>query len=163
MKNGLSLAPSPVRHRSGAPAHVTAVSASESDNADAPASHRAPLAHHASSHASSHAIGLSTEGASVNIADLKRQSTTELRDIAERLGSVVAPGIPKHDLLFTVQQRLLDSGETLSGEGVLEVLPEGYGFLRSQDWNYLYSPDDIYVSTSQMTRSNLLTADTVSD
>src|SRR5436190_630211 len=82
-------------------------------------SHRAPLAHRAPSHASSHAIGLQTEGASVNIADLKRQSTAELRDLAKQLGSVIAPGIPKHDLLFTVQQRLLDSGETLTGEGVL--------------------------------------------
>jgi transcription termination factor Rho len=98
----------------------------------------------------------------VNITDLKGQSMTELRDIAERLGSVVALGTPKHDLLFTVQQRLLDSGETLSGEGVLEVLPEGYGFLRSPDWNYLYGPDDIYVSPSQIKRFNLLTGDTVS-
>ena len=48
------------------------------------------------------------------------------------------------------------------GEGVLEVLPEGYGFLRSQDWNYLYSPDDIYVSPSQIKRFDLRTGDTVS-
>src|SRR6185436_6778004 len=97
----------------------------------------------------------------VNIADLKRQSMTELGAIAERFGADVAPGISKHDLLFLVQQRILDSGETLSGEGVLEVLPEGYGFLRSPDWNYLYSPDDIYVSPSQIKRFNLLTGDTV--
>ena len=66
---------------------------------------------------------------------------TELGAVAARLGDPVPPGITKHDLLFLVQQRLLDSGEILTGEGVLEVLPEGYGFLRSQDWNYLYSPE----------------------
>jgi transcription termination factor Rho len=99
---------------------------------------------------------------SVNIADLKRKSMAELRDVAEELGSDVAPGVNKHDLLFTVQQRMLDDGQSLSGEGVLEVLPEGYGFLRSPDWNYLYSPDDIYVSPSQIKRFNLLTGDTVS-
>jgi transcription termination factor Rho len=159
MQNGPFLAPSPVRHR-GAPAHVDAA-ASDSRNADAPPS-RTPPALRATGHAPSYAIGLQTAEASVNIADLKRQSTTELRDTAERLGSIVVPGTPKHDLLFTVQRRLLDSGETLSGEGVLEVLPEGYGFLRSQDWNYLYSPDDIYVSPSQIKRFNLLTGDTVS-
>ncbi len=162
MQHGPSLAPPPVRHRGApAPAHADAVAASDSLNADAPAS-RTPPAPRATRQAPSNATGLQTADASVNIADLKRQSTTELRDIAERLGSLVVPGTPKHDLLFTVQQRLLDSGETLSGEGVLEVLPEGYGFLRSQDWNYLYSPDDIYVSPSQIKRFNLLTGDTVS-
>ena len=87
---------------------------------------------------------------------------TELGEIAEQLGGALAPGITKHDLLFTVQQRMLDAGETLTGEGVLEVLPEGYGFLRSQDWNYLVSPDDIYVSPSQIKRFGLLKGDTIS-
>ena len=54
----------------------------------------------------------------------------------------------RHDLIFKIEQKLLDAEQSLMGEGVLEVLPEGYGFLRSQDWNYLYSPDDIYVSPS---------------
>jgi transcription termination factor Rho len=97
----------------------------------------------------------------VNIADLKRKSMNELGLMAEQLGASVTPGITQHDLLFVVQQRLLDQGEILMGEGVLEVLPEGYGFLRSQDWNYLYSPDDIYVSPSQIKRFGLLTGDTV--
>jgi transcription termination factor Rho len=97
----------------------------------------------------------------VNIADLKRKNMSELGLMAEQLGAPVTPGISQHDLLFVVQQRLLDQGEILMGEGVLEVLPEGYGFLRSQDWNYLYSPDDIYVSPSQIKRFGLLTGDTV--
>src|SRR5437773_834795 len=117
MKNGPSIAPDPVGHRRGAPAHENAVTASDARNADAPDSYRTPPARRAERLAPSHAIGLPTAGTSVIIADLKRQSVTELRDIAERLGSAVAPGTPKHDLLFTVQQRLLDSGETLAGEG----------------------------------------------
>ncbi|HEY6220007.1 MAG TPA: transcription termination factor Rho [Gemmatimonadaceae bacterium] len=97
----------------------------------------------------------------VNIADLKRRSMSDLHAMAQDLGCEVAPGISKHDLLFAVQRRMLEAGETLAGEGVLEVLPEGYGFLRSAEWNYLYSPDDIYVSPSQIKRFNLLTGDTV--
>ena len=72
-----------------------------------------------------------------------------------------APELTKQELIFKVEQALLDRGEQLTGEGVLEVLPEGYGFLRSQDWNYLYSPDDIYVSPSQIKRFDLRTGDTV--
>src|SRR3569832_326916 len=68
----------------------------------------------------------------------------------------------KPELIFRIEQNLLDSDVALHGEGVLEILPEGYGFLRSQDYSYLYSPDDIYVSPSQIKRFGLLTGDTVS-
>ena len=85
----------------------------------------------------------------------------ELHDMADTL-AVVSPGaLGRQDLIFKIEQRLLDQSEALVGEGVLEVLPEGYGFLRSQDWNYLYSPDDIYVSPSQIKRFDLRTGDTV--
>ena len=67
----------------------------------------------------------------------------------------------KQDLIFRIEQKLLDQQIVLTGEGVLEILPEGYGFLRSQDWNYLYGPDDIYVSPSQIKRFDLRTGDTV--
>jgi transcription termination factor Rho len=67
----------------------------------------------------------------------------------------------RQDLIFRIEQRLLDQADVLVGEGVLEVLPEGYGFLRSQDWNYLYSPDDIYVSPSQIKRFDLRTGDSI--
>ena len=81
------------------------------------------------------------------------------------MASELVPDAPAEltpqELIFRVEQALLDRGELLSGEGVLEVLPEGYGFLRSQDWNYLYSPDDIYVSPSQIKRFDLRTGDTV--
>jgi transcription termination factor Rho len=97
----------------------------------------------------------------VNIAELKRKSMPELHDMADTL-AVVSPGaLGRQDLIFKIEQRLLDQSEALVGEGVLEVLPEGYGFLRSQDWNYLYSPDDIYVSPSQIKRFDLRTGDTV--
>jgi transcription termination factor Rho len=84
----------------------------------------------------------------VNIAELKRKSMPELHDMADTLAVAEHDALGRHDLLFKIEQKLLDAEHTLMGEGVLEVLPEGYGFLRSQDWNYLYSPDDIYVSPS---------------
>jgi transcription termination factor Rho len=98
----------------------------------------------------------------VNIAELKRKSMPELHDMADTLAVLEHDGLGRHDLLFRIEQKLLDAEHTLMGEGVLEVLPEGYGFLRSQDWNYLYSPDDIYVSPSQIKRFDLRTGDTVS-
>jgi transcription termination factor Rho len=98
----------------------------------------------------------------VNIAELKRKSILELQELADGHSLEPAPGLTKQELIFRIEQRLLDEKVALTGEGVLEVLPEGYGFLRSQDWNYLYSPDDIYVSPSQIKRFDLLTGDTVS-
>jgi transcription termination factor Rho len=70
-------------------------------------------------------------------------------------------GLRKQDLIFRIEQSLLDKDTVIRGEGVLEILPEGYGFLRSQDWNYLYGPDDIYVSPSQIKRFDLRTGDTI--
>src|SRR4051812_3988586 len=86
----------------------------------------------------------------------------ELHDMADTLAVAEHDALGRHDLLFKIEQKLLDAEHTLMGEGVLEVLPEGYGFLRSQDWNYLYGPDDIYVSPSQIKRFDLRTGDTVS-
>src|SRR5215218_2299388 len=102
-----------------------------------------------------------TDYVPVEIAELKRKSVAELQDMADSLHVDAAPGMRKQDLIFRIEQGMLDRDVLLRGEGVLEVLPEGYGFLRSQDWNYLYSPDDIYVSPSQIKRFNLLTGDTV--
>ena len=97
----------------------------------------------------------------MNIAELKRKPSAELQAIASELVPDSPPDLTQQELIFRVEQALLDRGELLTGEGVLEVLPEGYGFLRSQDWNYLYSPDDIYVSPSQIKRFDLRTGDTV--
>jgi transcription termination factor Rho len=97
----------------------------------------------------------------VDIADLKKKSVAELHAMAEELNITNYSGLRKQDLIFRIEQSLLDSDTVLRGEGVLEILPEGYGFLRSQDWNYLYGPDDIYVSPSQIKRFDLRTGDTV--
>jgi transcription termination factor Rho len=97
----------------------------------------------------------------VDIAELKSKGMGELHEMAEQLNISNYAGLRKQDLIFRIEQNLLDSDVVLRGEGVLEILPEGYGFLRSQDWNYLYGPDDIYVSPSQIKRFDLRTGDTV--
>jgi transcription termination factor Rho len=97
----------------------------------------------------------------VDIAELKKKSVGELHDIAAELNISNFAGLRKQDLIFRIEQNLLDSDVVLRGEGVLEILPEGYGFLRSQDWNYLYGPDDIYVSPSQIKRFDLRTGDSI--
>jgi len=97
----------------------------------------------------------------VDITELKQKSVAELHAMAEDLNITNYSGLRKQDLIFRIEQSLLDSDTVLRGEGVLEILPEGYGFLRSQDWNYLYGPDDIYVSPSQIKRFDLRTGDTV--
>jgi transcription termination factor Rho len=97
----------------------------------------------------------------VDIAELKSKSVEDLHELAEDLNISNYSGLRKQDLIFRIEQTLLDSDVVLRGEGVLEILPEGYGFLRSQDWNYLYGPDDIYVSPSQIKRFDLRTGDTI--
>jgi len=97
----------------------------------------------------------------VDIAELKSKNVGELHDLAEELNISQYTGLRKQDLIFRIEQILLDTKEVLTAGGVLEILPEGYGFLRSQDWNYIYGPDDIYVSPSQIKRFNLRTGDTI--
>ena len=97
----------------------------------------------------------------MDIAELKKKSVAELHAMAETLNITNYSGLRKQDLIFRIEQSLLDSDTVLRGEGVLEILPEGYGFLRSPDWNYLYGPDDIYVSPSQIKRFDLRTGDTI--
>ena len=97
----------------------------------------------------------------MDIAELKKKSVAELHAMAETLNITNYSGLRKQDLIFRIEQSLLDSDTVLHGEGVLEILPEGYGFLRSPDWNYLYGPDDIYVSPSQIKRFDLRTGDTI--
>jgi transcription termination factor Rho len=105
---------------------------------------------------------MTTEGATfLDIAEIKSKSIPELHEMADELEIQNAAGMRKQDLIFKIEQELLDNETVLRGEGVLEILPEGYGFLRSPDWNYLYGPDDIYVSPSQIKRFDLRTGDTV--
>ena len=97
----------------------------------------------------------------MDIAELKRKSVTELQEMADGLKIDGSSGLRKQDLIFQIEQNLLDTDIVLHGDGVLEILPEGYGFLRSQDWSYLPGPDDIYVSPSQIKRFGLRTGDDV--
>ncbi|MEX2049313.1 MAG: transcription termination factor Rho [Gemmatimonadota bacterium] len=97
----------------------------------------------------------------MDIAELKRKNVGELHDLAEELNIRDPSGLRKQDLIFQIEQNLLESEVVLRAVGVLEILPEGYGFLRAQDWSYLPGPDDIYVSPSQTKRFNLRTGDTV--
>ena len=97
----------------------------------------------------------------MNLADLQRKSIKELHELAaeERLDGAV--GLRRQDLVLALVQAHVGHGEVV-GEGVLETLPDGFGFLRSPDSNYLPGPDDIYVSPSQIRRFDLRTGDTVS-
>ena len=97
----------------------------------------------------------------MHVAELKRKSVPDLLALAESLQLTSVNGLKKQELIFRIEQALLETETTLYGEGVLEVLPEGYGFLRAQDFNYLHGPDDIYVSPSQVKRFDLRTGDTV--
>ncbi|MFW6084957.1 MAG: transcription termination factor Rho [Gemmatimonadota bacterium] len=97
----------------------------------------------------------------MDIAELKSKSVSDLHEMAEDLDLNNYSGLRKQDLIFRIEQKLLDTDVVLRGEGVLEILPEGYGFLRSADWNYLYGPDDIYVSPSQIKRFDMRTGDTI--
>lgn len=97
----------------------------------------------------------------VHITDLKRKPIAELLSLADELRISDYSGLRKQDLIFRIEQTLLDAQAVLRAEGVLEILPEGYGFLRSQDWHYLAGPDDIYVSPSQIKRFELRTGDTI--
>ncbi len=97
----------------------------------------------------------------MDIAELKKKDRSELLTLADELEIPGHASMRKQDLIFQIEQNLLETDVVLRGEGVLEVLPEGYGFLRSPDWNYLYGPDDIYVSPSQIKRFELRTGDTI--
>jgi len=98
----------------------------------------------------------------MHLNDLKRKKIGDLTHIAKELNVENATGLRKQELIFAILQSLVEKNELIHGEGVLEILPEGFGFLRSTDSNYLPGPDDIYVSPSQIKRFGLRTGDTIS-
>ncbi len=98
----------------------------------------------------------------VDLKQLKDMSINELASAARAVGVESATGMRRQDLIFGILQRQTEREGLIFGEGVLEVLPEGFGFLRAPEYNYLPGPDDIYVSPSQIRRFNLNTGDTVS-
>ncbi len=98
----------------------------------------------------------------MNLTELKKKSAADLIAIAQELKLEGMARSRKQDVIFAILKALAKSGEDISGDGVLEILQDGFGFLRSADSSYLAGPDDIYVSPSQIRRFNLRTGDTVS-
>ncbi|MDZ4165128.1 MAG: transcription termination factor Rho [Smithellaceae bacterium] len=98
----------------------------------------------------------------MKIEEIKRQPIGALANLAKELNVVGASGMRRQDLIFAILQAQAEKNGIISGEGVLEILPDGFGFLRAVDYNYLPSPDDIYISPSQIRRFNLRTGDTIS-
>ncbi|TWT41769.1 hypothetical protein RAS1_28910 [Phycisphaerae bacterium RAS1] len=91
----------------------------------------------------------------LHITDLQKMTVQELHDVAKKEGIEEYVGLPKQDLIFQILKRRINQNGLLYGEGVLEVLPDGFGFLRSPEYNYLPCADDIYVSPSQIRRFGL--------
>jgi transcription termination factor Rho len=98
----------------------------------------------------------------MNIVELKEKKISELAKMAKTFKIEGAAGMRKQELMFALLQHQIEKNGMIFGEGTLEILPDGFGFLRSPDSNYLPGPDDIYVSPSQIRRFNLRTGDTVS-
>ena len=97
----------------------------------------------------------------MNLTQLKTKSVPELLDIAQEMGLDNLARSRKQDVIFAILKKHSKSGEDIYGDGVLEILQDGFGFLRSADSSYLAGPDDIYVSPSQIRRFNLRTGDTI--
>lgn len=97
----------------------------------------------------------------MNLQELKRKSPDELLTLAEKHGVENASTLLKQDIIFAILKNLADQDTPITGDGVIEVLQDGFGFLRSPNANYLAGPDDIYVSPSQIRRFGLRTGDTV--
>src|SRR5438128_10803516 len=98
----------------------------------------------------------------LDLSELKEMNIQALNAMARELGVEGAAGMKKHDLIFKILQSQTEKSGLLFAEGVLECLPDGYGFLRAPESNYLPGPDDIYVSPSQIRKFDLRTGDTVS-
>src|SRR5207245_7832124 len=96
------------------------------------------------------------------VTQLKQRYSTGLNEIARELKNEAAANLRKQELIFTILQAQTEKNGVIYGEGVLETLPDGFGFLRAPDSNSLPGPDDIYISPSQIRRFNLRTGDIVS-
>ena len=128
-----------------------AVEVIDNDGAAAPSSESTPKT--AAQHAN---------GGLLNLSELKDMSISELTHIAKEMGIEGATGLRKQELIFKVLAAQTEKSGLIFSEGVLETLPDGFGFLRAPEYNYLPGPDDIYVSPSQIRKFDLRTGDTVS-
>src|SRR5688572_26614555 len=97
----------------------------------------------------------------MNLTTLKTKSPAELLTLSEELNVENASTLRKQDMMFAILKRMAEKGETIFGGGVVEILADGFAFLRSPEANYLPGPDDIYVSPSQVRKFGLKTGDTV--
>ena len=97
----------------------------------------------------------------MNLTELKKKAAGDLVEIAQDMGIENMSRARKQDLIFAILKAHAKSGESIYGDGVLEILQDGFGFLRSADSSYLAGPDDIYVSPSQIRRFGLRTGDTI--
>ena len=97
----------------------------------------------------------------MHVSELQTQHISKLLEMAEQHGIENANRLRKQDLVFSIVRHMMKQGESFSCSGTLEILPDGFGFLRSTDTSYLASPDDIYVSPNQIRRFNLHTGDTI--
>ena len=97
----------------------------------------------------------------MHLKELKSKSPSELLKIAEELKIENAGTLRKQDMIFAILKQMAQNKDAIYGEGVLEILQDGFGFLRSSDANYLPGPDDIYVSPSKIKKFSIRTGDTV--
>lgn len=142
--------PAPARTANGSPA------------ADAPRSTPAAEATPPDAQSPQPAAAPRRPGEGLNITDLKDLSIQKLTQIAKDMNVAGATGMRKQELIFQILKAQTEQSGFIFSEGVLEVLPDGFGFLRAPDYNYLPGPDDIYVSPSQIRKFDLQTGDTVS-
>src|SRR2546429_5134114 len=98
----------------------------------------------------------------MNLSELKEKTISDLNTIARELNVQSVGGLRKQELIFKILQARAEKDGLIYAEGVLEVLPDGFGFLRAPDYNYLPGPDDIYVSPSQIRHFYIRTGDTIS-
>ena len=150
----------PTHHKRQGPARP----ANQSDASDAPAtpSTTAETASPDTPNAAPAPAPAPRPGAGLNITDLKDLSIQKLTQIAKDMTVAGATGMRKQELIFQILKAQTEQSGFIFSEGVLEVLPDGFGFLRAPDYNYLPGPDDIYVSPSQIRKFDLQTGDTVS-
>jgi transcription termination factor Rho len=133
----------------------------QQDNRASPGSGR-PDASTASSRGDARGELAEGRGRGLNIGELKDMSIQKLTGVAKDLNVAGATGMRKQELIFQILKAQTEQSGFIFSEGVLEVLPDGFGFLRAPDYNYLPGPDDIYVSPSQIRKFDLQTGDTVS-
>jgi transcription termination factor Rho len=151
----------PSHHKRHAPAKTAATTAAHADEAS-PAAGTSTQAAPAVEDGAAPKAPVRRTGEVLNITALKDMSIQKLTQIAKDLTVAGATGMRKQELIFQILKAQTEQSGFIFSEGVLEVLPDGFGFLRAPDYNYLPGPDDIYVSPSQIRRFDLQTGDTVS-